>query len=182
MWPCAAMRYVLTNTKDNQLGRFPLQFGKARIFQKDGHGGEAFLGEDWGQFTPIGDKMKLYLGLARDVVVRRKVTRNIRGRVKGALYGQELILHYTIENFKHSAITLDVTEDMRRLRDQFCGRKSWEPEWEIVAKETTLPQAQIERKDARTAILHIPLEAAPKGDAKVKALIVTAHVLLKNEW
>ena len=175
-----AMRYVLTNTKDNQLGRFPLQFGKARIFQKDGHGGEAFLGEDWGQFTPVGDKMKLYLGLARDVVVRRKVTRNIRHPVQGNLYQHELIVHYTIENFKHSAITLDITEDMNNLRDQFCGRKSHDAEWEIA--ETTLPQAQIERQDSRTAILHVPLEAAPKGDAKVKALVATARVLLKNEW
>jgi len=41
--------------------------GKVRIFQKDGHGGEAFTGEDWGKFTPIDDEMKLYLGLARDV-------------------------------------------------------------------------------------------------------------------
>jgi len=50
--------------------------GKVGIFQKDGRGGEAFIGEDWGAFTPIDDEMKLYLGLARDVVVRRKVLSN----------------------------------------------------------------------------------------------------------
>ena len=177
-----AMRYVLTNTRANQLGRFPLQFGKARIFQKDGRGGEAFLGEDWGRFTPIGDKMKLYLGLARDVVVRRKITRNTRQAVKGRLYHQELVVHYTIENFKHTALTLDITEDMNRLRDHFCTKKGHDAQWEIVPAETTLPQAQIERKDARTAILHVPLEAAPRGDAKVEALTVTAHVWLRNEW
>jgi len=126
--------------------------------------------------------MKLYLGLARDVVVRRKVTRNQRHGVKGRLYHQELILHYTIENFKHSAVTLDITEDMNNLRDHFCGRKDRDAQWEIGPKETTLPQAQIERKDSRTAILHVPLEAAPKGDAKVKTVIVTAHVYLRNEW
>jgi hypothetical protein len=176
------MRYVLTNDAANRMGRFPLQFGKARIFQKDGHGGEAFLGEDWGKFTPVGDRMKLYLGLARDVVVKRKIAKNIRHTVKGNLYHRELILHYTLENFKSTPVLLDVTEDMNRLRDQFCGKKGHDAQWTILREETTLPEHRIEREDSRTAMLHIPLEAAPKGDGKVKAVTVTIHVLLKNEW
>jgi hypothetical protein len=176
------MRYVLTNDEANALGRFPLQFGKARIFQKDGHGGEAFLGEDWGQFTPVGDKMKLYLGLARDVVVKRKVARNEQHGVRGNLFHRELILHYTIENFKNTAVVLDIREDLNRLRDEFCGQKDRVAQWTILPQETTLPQGQIEREDARTAVLHIPLEAAPKGDAKVKTVTHTVHVMLQNEW
>ncbi len=176
------MRYVLTNDEANRLGRFPLQFGKARIFQKDGHGGEAFLGEDWGRFTPVGDRMKLYLGLARDVVVKRKITRNKRHGVRGNLYNQELIVHYTIENFKNTAVVLDIREDMNKLRDHFCGRKGHDAQWTITPERTTLPAAQIERKDSRTAMLHIPLEAAPKGEGKVKVVTVTVHVLLRNEW
>ena len=62
------MHYVLKNDKDNHLGAAPLQFGKVRIFI-EGSGKEkeqstAFLGEDWGKFTPIDDEMKLYLGVA----------------------------------------------------------------------------------------------------------------------
>jgi hypothetical protein len=177
-----AMRYVLTNNKASNLGLFPLQHGKARIFQKDGHGGEAFLGEDWGQFTPIDDKMRLYLGLARDVVVKRKITRNERKPIRGNLYNQELIVHYTIENFKNTAIVLDVLEDMNRLRDQFCGKKNHDAEWQILEAETSLPLAQIERRNSRTAFYHIPLEAAPKGEGEVKSLVSTVHILMKNEW
>lgn len=176
------MRYVLTNDAEHGLGRFPLQFGKARIFQKDGHGGEAFLGEDWGKFAPIGDKMKLYLGLARDVVVKRKITRNEKKPLRGNLYNREVIIHYTIENFKDTALVLDLREDMNKLRDQFCGQKGLDVEWQIVRDQTTLAEERIERHDARTALLHIPLEAAPKGDGKVKAVVHTVHVLLRNVW
>lgn len=60
------MHYVLTNDEANGFGRFPLHPGKVRIFQNDGHGTLAFLGEDWGGFTPRDDEMKLFLGQARD--------------------------------------------------------------------------------------------------------------------
>ena len=63
------MHYVLKNDKASQLGRAPLQYGKVRIFQEDSHGGTAFLGEDWGKFTPMDDEMRLSVGTAQDVVV-----------------------------------------------------------------------------------------------------------------
>ena len=176
------MRYVLMNDKKHGMGLWPLQFGKARIYQKDGHGGEAFIGEDWGKFTPIDDEMKLYLGLARDVVVKRKVVKNIRQPVKGNLFHQEVTLRYTIENFKKTAVTLDIHEDMNRVRDEFCGAKDRDPEWEILKEDTSLAKDQIERKDVRNVELHIPLEAAPKGEEKVKAVAVTVHLVFRNEW
>ena len=57
------MHYVLKNDKANHLGAAPLQYGKVRIFQEDGHGGTAFIGEDWGKFTPLDDEMRLYVGV-----------------------------------------------------------------------------------------------------------------------
>ena len=176
------MRYVLTNDEAHKLGRFPLQFGKVRIFQKDGRGGEAFIGEDWGGFTPIDDEMKLYLGLARDIVVKRKVTVNKRHPVHANRYHQELVLEYTIENFKTTPALLDLREDLNLLRDHFCGRKRREAQWEIVRRDTSLPEKQIERKDSRTVEFHVPLEAAPKGEGKVKPVVVTVHLFLRNEW
>ncbi len=176
------MRYVLHNDEEHQMGEFPLQFGKVRIFQKDGRGGEAFIGEDWGRFTPIDDEMKLYLGLARDVVVKRKVTQNRRRKVHGNLYHQEITLKYTIENFKSDPVTLDINEDMNRLRDSFCEHKDRTAQWEIVPKGTSIGKKQIERKDARTAIFHVPLEAAPEGEAEVEPVEVTVHMFLRNEW
>ena len=60
------MHYVLTNDEANGMGEFPLQRGKVRIFQDDGRGTQAFLGEDWGGFTPRDDEMKLFLGQSKD--------------------------------------------------------------------------------------------------------------------
>ena len=176
------MRYVLSNDEKHNLGLFPLQYGKVRIFQKDGRGGEAFIGEDWGKFTPIDDEMKLYLGLARDVVVKRTIEENVRHKVEGNLFHQEVVLKYTIENFKNDAVVLDIVEDMNQLRNAFCGHKDRDAQWEVVQKGTSLPQKQIERKDARKMELHIPLKAAPKGDAEVKPVVATVHLFLRNEW
>ena len=63
--------YGLTNDEKHKMGEFPLQPGKVRIFIDDGHGGEAFLGEDWAALTPLDDTMKLYLGESKDVVCTR---------------------------------------------------------------------------------------------------------------
>ena len=176
------MRYVLVNDAKHNMGAFPLQFGKVRIFLKDGRGGEAFLGEDWGRFTPVDDEMKLYLGLARDVQIKRKVARNVRHPVKNDVYDQEVVLEYAIRNFKKDALTLDIVEDMNKLRDFFCGNKDHDAQWEIARDETTLPDAQVERKDSHTVELHLPLKAAPAGDAKVEETIVQVHLWLRNEW
>ncbi len=176
------MRYVLENDKEHAMGLFPLQPGKARIFQKDGRGGEAFIGEDWGAFTPIDDEMKLYLGLARDVVVKRKITSNRRHSVHANLYHQEVEIEYSIENFKTDPVTLDIREDMNQLRNSLCGSKNHDAEWEIVRAGTTLGRDQTEREDAQTAVFHVPLPAVPKSDAKVEGRTVKVHLFLRNEW
>jgi len=84
------MHYKLVNDKKHNMGEFPLQPGKVRIFIQDGRGGEAFLGEDWAKLTPLDDKMKLYLGEARDVVCTRIVKDNKRHPVRGNLFHQEI--------------------------------------------------------------------------------------------
>jgi hypothetical protein len=179
-----AMHYLLANDKAHGMGLFPLQNGKVRIFQKDGRGGEAFIGEDWGRFTPIDDRMKLYLGLARDVVVNRKVMKTTRHPVKGNLFDQELVIEYTIENFKTSPVVLDVQVDMNRLRNDFAGdHGGFDCEWEILDEGTTLGKEQIERKDAVHVVYHVPLEAAPKDpDEKVEPVKVTVHLMIRNVW
>src|SRR4051812_34704218 len=72
------MHYVLKNDKAGKLGVAPLPVGKVRIFIEGGGQEKAttFLGEDWGTFTPIDDEMKLYLGVAQDIVVKRTIERN----------------------------------------------------------------------------------------------------------
>ena len=133
-----AMRYVLGNDKARKMGLFALQPGKVRIFQNDGRGSEAFIGEDWGAFTPVDDEMKLYLGLARDVVVKRKVASTQRATVAGNVFNTDVVIEYAIENFKSDKLTLDIAEDMNRLRDELCGSKDHDADWELLEGGTDL--------------------------------------------
>ncbi|MHC5024992.1 MAG: hypothetical protein ACYTGG_13995, partial [Planctomycetota bacterium] len=110
------MHYVIANRRDHGLGAFPLLPGKARIFQDDGRGSIAFLGEDWARFTPRDDEMKLYLGVAKDIVVTRTIERHEQKRVLGKLRNHDVIVKYEIENFKDRPVTLDLAETMSALR------------------------------------------------------------------
>jgi hypothetical protein len=72
------MYYRLVNDKDNQMGGFPLPYGKMRLFikepkadAKDAVRSQAFLGEDWAQYTPLFANLDLYVGVAQDVKVER---------------------------------------------------------------------------------------------------------------
>lgn len=175
------MHYVLTNDEAHKLGKFPLPYGKVRIFQKDARGGEAFTGEDWGKFTPIDDEMKLYLGLARDVKVERTVKKNDRHAVHGNLFHQEVIVQYKMQNFKKDACVLDIEEDMNALRNEFCGAKNRDAQWELA--DQTTDKAKVERKSAQKVEIHVPLPAGPKeADKKPDEVIFLVHLWFRNEW
>ena len=71
------MYYRLQNDRENQMGQFPLPYGKVRLFIKEpkSEGDEvrsqAFLGEDWAKYTPLFAPLDLYVGVAQDVKVER---------------------------------------------------------------------------------------------------------------
>jgi hypothetical protein len=178
------MHYVLVNDEAHAMGKFPLPYGKVRIYQKDNADppGEAFTGEDWGQFTPIDDEMKLYLGLARDVKVERTVKSNQNHSVHGNLYHQEVIVQYKMQNFKKDAATLDIEEDMNALRDEFCGgRKDHDAQWELAGEMRD--KDKVERKSAQKVEIHVPLPAAPKeADKKPEEVTFLLHLFFRNEW
>lgn len=189
------MQYVLKNEKPKAaapaakageaapvvLGSYPLPFGKVRIFLKDGKGGEAFTGEDWGQFTPIDDEMKIYLGLARDIKVERTVKKNERSPIHGNLFNQEVIVQYKMQNFKKDACVLDIEEDMNALRNEFCGAKNRDAQWEL--SDQTTDKAKVERKSAQKVEIHVPLPAGPKeADKKPDEVIFLVHLWFRNEW
>ncbi len=176
------MHYVLKNDKANQLGVHPLPHGKVRIFiDGGGPGGAAFLGEDWGRFTPIDDEMKLYLGVAQDIVIKRTVEKNERKHKSGNLFDQEVILKYEIENFKDQAVTLDVVENLRHVRNEVRGDPGRDVEWEL-GKETTFPGGiDKERSTFEQVTLHANLPARAK-DGKAEKITHKLHVIIKNEW
>jgi hypothetical protein len=71
------MYYRMENDKDNNMGDFPLPYGKVRLFIKepasdnDEIRSQAFLGEDWAKYTPLFAPLDLYVGVAQDVKVER---------------------------------------------------------------------------------------------------------------
>lgn len=176
------MHYVLTNDDANGLGDYPLNFGKARIFQDDGRGTTAFLGEDWLTFTPRDDEAKLFLGVAKDIVVKRTIARRQQERIAGQLYDYEVILQYEIENFKDSAVSLDIIEDMRALRNEIRGETGRTVEWTFGDEGTLKDQLVKDRSTAERVQFKVDLPARNAEDQSARKITHTLHVIIKNEW
>jgi len=174
------MHYVLDNTIKGGLGQFALAAGKTRIFQQDRQGSQAFLGEDWGKFTPPGDELKLYLGLAQDIVVRRTIDRNERVRLAGNAYRQEVTIKYEIENFKDHPASLSLIERPAQIRDHLIGGNRLEPEWSLGA-ETTLPPADEEHSNYTQLHFNIELPARP-ATGEANKLIHRLQLRYNNQW
>lgn len=172
------MHYVIKNA-GAPLGQTALPEGKARIFQDDGQGGSAFLGEDRGPFTPPDEELKLYLGLARDIVVRRTLERNERQRIAGNLYRYDVTVKYEIENFKDTPATLDIVESVRQIRDQVRGDPGRDPEWQLG--DGSLRQPDPEQSDADRLLFHVDLPARPATGPTPKQT-QTLRLTLNNEW
>jgi len=175
------MHYVLKNDKANGLGAAPLQFGKVRIFQEDGRGGTAFLGEDWGKFTPLDDEMRLSIGVAQDVVVRRMIDKNEQKRVAGNLNERHVVVKYEIENFKDKAVTLDVSENVRQIRNEVSRDNGREVQWKL-GEETTFEGGPDKEKSTSEQLLFHARLPARGADTKAAKIVHKLHLILKYEW
>lgn len=175
------MHYVLKNNKANGFNGDSLPYGKVRIFQDDGKGGSAFIGEDWGQFTPPDDEMKLYLGVAQDIVVKRTVEKSEQKQIAGNLYQHEVVLKFEIENFKDQVVVLDLVENLRRLRDELRGNNGREVEWEILEGTTFQGGYDKEKSSYDNLLFHAKLPPR-QADGKANMQTHKLHLLLKNEW
>jgi hypothetical protein len=144
------MHYVINNEATSGLGEFALRDGKARIFQKDSQDTVIFVGEDWGKYTPVTEEMKLFLGVARDVVVKRSLMNRERINVRRnngdhvVLFDSEELYKVEMENFKDEPVQLKVVEHINDT-------------WEIPESSHKWT-----RKDADTAEFLIDLP--PKGE------------------
>ena len=177
------MLYVLKNHKQHKLGGFTLPPGKVRIYQDDGHGGVAFLGEDWGATTPAGEEMKLFLGLAKDVVIKKahmsSETVNRRDPVRDTKH----VYRFSLENFKKKEVLVRVVEH---------PRGQWDIEdmkLKVQIGEDTDPNKKeedvkfsdhvtIEKKDVNTFIFHVKLPPTTKE----KKYILYYTLYERNLW
>ena len=179
------MHYVLKNDAAHHLGQAPLQYGKVRIFiEGAGENGKAsttFLGEDWGRFTPKDDEMRLYLGVAQDIVVKRTIDRNQMHHVTGNLFSYDVVVKYEIENFKREPVTLNVVENLRHIRNEIRPDTGREVDWELNDDTTFEGGPDKSHSNSEQLMFHAKLPAA---DANGKATKIThkLHLILKNEW
>ncbi len=155
--------YRIVNDAKSGLGKFALWGGKGRLFQDDGHESTIFLGEDVTTLVPVGEKMELYIGDSRDIVVtQRKMTDsqiNIRRN-----NSQQIVLYDTdeeivakIENFKDSPAVLTMIQHIPGQWDmEECNMK-------------------YEKKDSTTLEFEIQLPARTASGPAVKELKMHYH-------
>lgn len=144
------MFYRVKNDSESALGNFLLRGGKVRIFQKDSAKGSVFLGEDWSEDTPVGEKMDLFIGNANDINIKRfvmstkneKIRRDSHKRL--VLYDQVVSIKYEIENFKEEPVSVKLFEKIKGY-------------WKKEECDTDYT-----RKDAETAMLTFTVP--PKGE------------------
>jgi len=138
--------YRIVNDADSSLGRFALWGGKARIFQDDGHGSTIFLGEDVTALVPVGEKMELYIGDSRDIVVTQRkmkdarinIRKNDDGRI--VLYDTDEEITAKIENFKDSAAVLTMIQHIPGQWDMAeCNLEYTKKNADTLEFEITLP-------------------------------------------
>jgi len=155
--------YRIVNEAKSSLGEFSLWGGKARLFQDDGHKSTIFLGEDVTGLVPVGEKMELYIGDSRDIVVTQRkmqdtrvVThKNNRGDV--VLYDTNEQITAKIENFKDSGAMLTMIQHIPGQWDmESCNMK-------------------YEKKNANTLEFEIQLPARTEAGPAVKELKMTYH-------
>jgi hypothetical protein len=150
--------YRIVNEANSGLGEFALWGGKARLFQDDGHESTIFLGEDVTGLVPVGEKMELYIGDSRDIVVtqrKMKDTRiNLRKNNRGdvVLYDTDEEITAKIENFKDGEAVLTMIQHIPGQWDmETCNMK-------------------YEKKDANTLEFEITLPARSEAGPAVKEL------------
>ncbi len=110
------MTYRIENKSGAGLGQTALAGGKVRIYQDDGHDSTIFLGEDVTNLTPVGEKMELYIGDSRDIVVTQRKMKDEQTNVRRdrnnnvMLYDTDELITAKIENFKDSPAVLTLIE------------------------------------------------------------------------
>lgn len=138
--------YRVENTEKSGLGKSALWGGKVRVYQEDGHGGSIVLGEDNAGLVPVGEKMEVYIGDSRDIVVTQRkmidtrinVRRNSNNNV--VMYDTDELITAKIENFKDKPATLTLVQHIPGQWDmESCNLKYERKDSETLEFEVELP-------------------------------------------
>ena len=182
------MHYQLHNDVEHNMGIQPLAPGKVRIYQRDKQGRQVFMGEDWGQYTARGNKEQLYIGQARDIVVKRIIERKNQQHINGNLKDIDILVKYEIENFKEEAVTLIIEESLIHLRNEVLPQRSQHPkiEW-LIGGDTNFDNTPLkERTNSQNIAYAVSLpgrKVSEQGEMEsVLKLEKKLNINLKNEW
>jgi hypothetical protein len=164
--------YRIANNSDSGLGEFSLWGGKARLFQDDGHESTIFLGEDVTGLVPVGEKMELYIGDSRDIVVTQRKMENRRiitrknNKGEAVLYDTDERITAKIENFKDSEAILTMIQHIPGQWDmESCT---------IDGRELRLG-TDYKKKDAYTLEFEIRLPARTEDGPAARELKMYYH-------
>lgn len=159
--------YRIVNNAESKLGEFALWGGKARIFQADGHGSTIFLGEDVAPLVPVGEKMELYIGDSRDIVVTQRKMRDSRINLRKnnsqrvVLFDTDEIINAKIENFKDGPAALTMIQHIPG---------QWDMEQCTLDGRRLSLDAGYKKKNANTIEFEIELPARTADGPAVKEL------------
>ncbi|MFC1669709.1 hypothetical protein ACFL20_04900 [Spirochaetota bacterium] len=174
------MYYNLRNQKKHKLGKFPLQPGKVRIYQEDSSGSEAFTGEDWGKYTPVGQTMDLYLGQAKEVKVKRYIYNKKERYTRKPVKDINMVIKYQVENFKKNTVPLILMEHPggqwivnKIILKKEIGERNKKREIEISHDRMIL----LKRKDVNN--LEIKFNVPKTNNMKYNIYL---YITLKNRW
>ena len=159
------VKYRIFNKVASKLGEFSLWGGKVRLFQDDGYGSTIMLGEDNAALVPVGEKMELYIGDSRDIVVTQRLMSqqdiNIRPSLtEKLLWDRDVVVEAKIENFKDTPAVLTMIQSIPG-------------EWDMIDCNM-----EYVKKDANTLIFEVELPARSDDEAAVKTL--NMHYQQKN--
>jgi hypothetical protein len=115
-WRDRVLRFVqFTNDEDHKMGKEPLPGGLVKVFRRiDEQGHLSYEGADMTRYIPIGEKVELNLGAARDVRVRPVLmefrTDNFVFNQQGDVSGWDEHRSYRVEvsNFRFVPIKLEI--------------------------------------------------------------------------
>lgn len=165
--------YQIVNDANSGLGKFALWGGKARIYQDDGHESTIILGEDNAILVPVGEKMELYIGDSRDIVVTQRKTTDSRINVRRSTDRRRIVMYDTdeeitakIENFKDSPAELTMIQHIPG---------QWDMESCTLDGRRLRLGTDYKKKDANTLEFEIKLPARSESGPATRELLMHYH-------
>jgi hypothetical protein len=172
--------YEVRNDKSSGLPEVMLPNGKARVYQEDSQGSEAFLGEDWTQETGAGQKLELKLGQAKEVKVKRSIVKRKEEVVKLPIKNFHQTIRYQIENFKDGEVPLTMVEHPGgEWVIDGIDVKEESGERDDIKEKSYSADVKAERFDIDNVRLHLNV---PANGREKKKLNVYVRLILKNRW